>query len=363
MDGLPDHLVIVAREHWGNTDFMEFARQSEGLGVMVHFIGYPPFRDFNYIPNLYPIPPSNPIVFSAKALTICRRLFAQYSSNIFAIHVRYYKFCSILGMLINRKSAIDIRSGSIRPSHIARKFDNLLIRAEARAFDRTTIVSHSLAKLLGIADAAELPLGAPSQFLAIPRTKKIETSGLRFVYVGTLRQRELHVFASAFAGFVLEQGLDWQFDLYGYGSTADIDAIEQIGNRCGFVKFRGYLSRADLPNILAGADVGVSYVPLTPYFDHQPPTKTFEYVMAGLPTIATRTCANQDIMTSEFGWLCDDTESGIKDALKNVLVSYPEKPFNRTAFRERTWEAIFRRNYRKEVLDRCFWDSLGRKKR
>lgn len=41
------------------------------------------------------------------------------------------------------------------------------------------------------------------------------------------------------------------------------------------------------------------YVPITDYYEYQPPTKTFEYVLSGLLCLATATSSNKEVITEE----------------------------------------------------------------
>lgn len=355
-DCLPDRLIIVAREGWGNTDFLEFGRASAGLGVDVRFVGYPAARSVDFNPPIHsPSAGVGPLAFTREAAQICRRLLCEDRSKVTAIHVRYYKSCALLPSLVRARAALDIRSASIRESAVVRALENRLIRAEAFAFDLVTVVSSGLGGDLGLRRFRELPLGAPGELLAIPRDRKLDPTRLRFLYIGTLRQRNLHVFAAGFADFIAREGLDWRLDLYGYGSDEDLNRLNMVSRRCTKVRFHGPLARTEVPQQLAEADVGVSFVPITPYFDRQPPTKTYEYLMAGLPTLATRTAGNAEIVTDGRGWLCDDTAASVEDALARIQRAKAVWTVNRDALRDRTWEAIFAQRYRREILSRSVW--------
>ena len=50
-------------------------------------------------------------------------------------------------------------------------------------------------------------------------------------------------------------------------------------------------------------NVGVSYIPIRDYYQYQPPTKTFEYGLSGLVTIATETKSNQEVINNCNGIL------------------------------------------------------------
>lgn len=355
-DCLPDRLIIVAREGWGNTDFLEFGRASAGLGIDVRFVGYPAARSVDFNPLIHsPRAGVGPLAFTREAARICRNLLNEDHSKVTAIHVRYYKSCALLPSLVKSRVALDIRSASIRELAVVRALENRLVRMEAVAFDLVTVVSSEIGNSMGLRRFRELPLGAPGELLAIPRDRQRDPTRLRFLYIGTLRQRNLHVFARGFADFIAREGLDWRLDIYGYGSDEDLDLLSRVSRRCSNVQFRGPLARAELPKRLAEADIGVSFVPITSYFDRQPPTKTYEYLMAGLPTLATRTVGNAEIVNDGCGWLCDDTAASVQEALARIQRAKAVWTVNRDALRDRTWEAIFAQRYRKEILSRSLW--------
>ena len=77
--------------------------------------------------------------------------------------------------------------------------------------------------------------------------------------------------------------------------------------------------------------------------------------MAGLPTLATRTAANIEVVRDGRGWLCEDTVDSIQDALARVEQEKDGWIVNRDFIRDRTWEVIFAKYYRNEILNRSYW--------
>ena len=86
------------------------------------------------------------------------------------------------------------------------------------------------------------------------------------------------------------------------------------------VVFTGRVPHERVRNHIAMADVGVSYIPITDGYNYNPPLKTFEYLACGLPTIATRTLSNCEIIRDGFnGILCDDTPEGLSRSTISLL--------------------------------------------
>ena len=63
------------------------------------------------------------------------------------------------------------------------------------------------------------------------------------------------------------------------------------------------------------SNIGVSYVPITSYYNYQPVTKTFEYLMSGLPVIATATYENKLIINQSNGILIEDNPKSFCEGL------------------------------------------------
>jgi hypothetical protein len=88
----------------------------------------------------------------------------------------------------------------------------------------------------------------------------------------------------------------------------------------------------------------VSFVPITPWYNNQPPTKTFEYLLAGLPVIATKTHENEKVLKDEplSELINDDVDSfmnaiiGIKAKLSNGI----ERSYFQTKYKSYAWEQV-----------------------
>ena len=88
------------------------------------------------------------------------------------------------------------------------------------------------------------------------------------------------------------------------------------------------------------SNVGISFVPCTKYYDCQPPTKTFEYLLYGLPVIATNTTENNIIINSSNGLLIKDSSASFCEAIE-LLIS---KSYNNSLIQndsiKYSWEKI-----------------------
>jgi hypothetical protein len=60
---------------------------------------------------------------------------------------------------------------------------------------------------------------------------------------------------------------------------------------------------------------------MTPYFHCQPVTKVFEYLLAGMPVMATATEENRLVVTDDLGILHEDTAEGFCEGLHRLADS------------------------------------------
>ena len=66
-------------------------------------------------------------------------------------------------------------------------------------------------------------------------------------------------------------------------------------------------------------DVGISYIPMTTYYDCQPPTKTYEYLLNGMAVVATPTSENRKVVNQSNGVLLDgDTKQDFAEGLEKL---------------------------------------------
>ena len=89
--------------------------------------------------------------------------------------------------------------------------------------------------------------------------------------------------------------------------------------------FTGYVPHNEVVNYIGAADIAISYIPINENFTYNPPLKTYEYLACGLPTIATQTIINQNIIDNGVnGILAKDTPQSIADSVISLL-NNPEK--------------------------------------
>ena len=249
-----------------------------------------------------------------------RTCITHYKTNkteyLFAV---YFPLVSFLNIIMGgRNMILDFRTGSVNGSKVKRIITNSLMRFESFFFKKITVISEGLAlKLkLNMRKVFILPLGAD-----ILSTKNKTFDSLRLFYIGTLDGRNIHDTVYGLKLFLERNStseLKVTYDIFGNGNTEYVTLLQKAIENTGLQKeviFHGKKLHNELKYYFDNCNVGVSYIPMTEYYDCQPPTKTFEYVNAGMACIATETKENRKLITSKNGFLCQDNPESFCIAL------------------------------------------------
>jgi glycosyltransferase involved in cell wall biosynthesis len=271
-------------------------------------------------------------------------IFANYTPGISVIKILLPK-CKIL---------VDVRTLSVDPRRLVRFFSNEILKLELIFFKRVSVISQQVAKQLMLNDYFLMPLGGES---FCTKTKSLDK--LHLLYVGTLQGRNvldcvkgLHSYLEGVANTVKPSIF---FTIIGDSAEGELDEINEYIRRHNlgdFVSTEGYIPNENLWPFFERATVGVSYIPLTTYFDGQPPTKTYEYLLSGLPVIATRTEANRNIINSESGVLVDDTCQSFRLGIERIAENYDRFDSNRIRinYSDCLWKNIVEYTFKPQIL-------------
>ncbi len=237
---------------------------------------------------------------------------------------------------------LDIQTGSINNSKTKRICDNLLLRIEAFHFKNKTILSERLSNKLKLGGTHIVPLGAH-----VISEKQKKFSRIDLVYVGTLQNRRIEKTVLGFDKFYQEykNKYDFSYTIIGRGADNEEDELRELVKSLalqGVVEIVGYVKNEDLKVFLDSCNVGVSFIPITEYYDLQPPTKTFEYLMSGMPVIATKTSENCRVVNNNNGVLINDTIEGFYQGLTELYKRRNDFKSDqiRSTVKEYTWENI-----------------------
>lgn len=273
--------------------------------------------------------------------------------------------CSLLRLVRTTIPLIvDLRTGSELSNPILRRAQNALMAFEASMFRNISVISEGLRVILGFRPERchILPLGADPQ--DVP-AKTFD--GLRLLYVGTLIQRHIERTVEGLVAYVQKThpDLPMHYDIVGDGFPEDNAVLKDTIQRldcASMVTFHGRIPFAQLRPFLERCNVGVAFVPMTPYFHPQPSTKVFEYMLAGMPVLATRTDENVRVVPSLAGVLHDDTAEDFCNGLTNLAaaVATYSSPRIREAAQAYSWKNIVHQNLEPFLLSVANGQADGR---
>ena len=242
-------------------------------------------------------------------------LFQSIKSPNSVVFIKYFPGCSLLSPFM-KKSLLDIRTASVVGSSYMRMLWDNILKLESLVFSNISIISRPLAESLKIKrEVSILPLGAD-----VISNRRDFIQGLGILYVGTLSGRNILDTLIAVKEFKNNSSTDIHYHIVGDGWRGELDDLKQYvksNNLSDSVTFYGYVHHDDLCDIYSKCNIGLSYIPMTEYFDNQPPTKTYEYLLSNLFVIATETSENFRILKSNRSGslLIKDNSSALVDAL------------------------------------------------
>lgn len=251
--------------------------------------------------------------------------FAKFCSKIIKdqngiVFVKYFRFCSLVKFLGGKNTYVmDVRTGSVDKRYLSRLIFNKTLKFESIFFEKITIISKSVASLLGLKSYTIIPLGCPTFELE----KKI-FDNLALLYVGTLSGRDIHKTITGLAAY-LKKSPDSaiiSYDIIGDGYANEVDDLKALVKSLGLetiVNIHGRIPFNKLTPYFEKANVGVSFVPMTEHFDVQPVTKTLEYLAAGMAVVGTKTSAQMEVLTDELGVLINDTEDDFARGIAELV--------------------------------------------
>ena len=245
-----------------------------------------------------------------------------------------------------RKILLDIRTLSVSPDKNIRLIKNHRIASTVKLFSHVSVISEGVANEVGCTWANILPLGAD----VISTNKKNYTDAMNILYVGTFTGRNIGQTVKAVISFIKKHPeIPITYTIIGYGTIDEVSEIEKLienANMEHVIHFIGKVPHDQLTSYFDQSNIGFSFVPITDYYQNQPPTKTYEYCLSGLVTIATKTYSNVRLINEENGILVNDTADDIVVALEtywNKRYEYSEDAI-RESLEGCTWENIVQHN-------------------
>jgi glycosyltransferase involved in cell wall biosynthesis len=318
----------------GRVDIYEYAKSLAVLGIDVHVVicrstakALPPnlvVHELNLSTNPGPV---NSTRFALQAKQIIQKIAEEKTVDI--VHLfnpapATYITGWLLKLSPNRPRIIyDIRTGGIGTS-----LDSHIINAMAKTAvffsdGIITISSGLYARLFGKKKLchATVPLGvATERYRTTRRTKKEQ---FIFIYIGSLhKNRHIPLMVEAFLA-VYKTHPQARLTIVGAGNDSETLAnLIKLNKLTDIVTIVPTVPFEQIPQMLAQANCGLSFVPIVPWFNPQTPLKTIEYLASNLPVVATATDSHRELwhqLPQEL--LCKDTAEdfsrGMQYALEN----------------------------------------------
>jgi len=273
------------------------------------------------------------LIFLLKLISILKK------ERFDIVHIFNFPGVSLLPIFCkkkNRKWFMDVQSVTEEAGLKGIFYDNLTF-LESMPFDGINVLNERMKnKLFGnklLKKVKIVPLGANLKRFeeakcdrSIWKTCGIKENDFILVYIGQLDEhRRLKNVLDAFR-IIDERFKNKNIKLVFIGGKDDeIKKLRDKANSnfiAGKVFFLGLVSYERIPCFLKSADMGIAYIPKTVSYNIQPPLKTFEYLAASLPVVATNTDANLDILKDEVNGIVtsdkpEDFAEGVLKLLNN----------------------------------------------
>jgi glycosyltransferase involved in cell wall biosynthesis len=269
-----------------------------------------------------------------------------------------YKFGISIIKLLNRKASfvVDIRTLSVNTKRINRVINDLFLKLEIGAFKNISVISDGVANKLKLKDFYLLPLGGES---FTDELKSFEN--LSFLYVGTLYNRNIIDCVKGFHLYLKK--IDHKeptpiFTIVGDSGGNELVEIKEYVNTHSLSKniiITGAVPHDELNVFFENANVGISYIPLCSYYENQPSTKTFEYLLSGMPVIGTETYENKKVINSESGVLIKDNSESFLNSIYEM--DNKKDHFNskglKTTYASHSWERVVNEKFVSLIKQLC----------
>lgn len=263
------------------------------------------------------------------------------------IFLNYFSFCSCVKFIAKSPINVDVRTSFIFKNPIKRFIANVLLTAEVRLFDNISAISSGLVKYLSLPSKTHiLPLGAP-RFSIFEKS----FSEINCIYIGTFYDRNIPITIKGFSKFYNEycSKIKMHYDIIGFGSEDEVNLLTDTINECivnDNIVFHGSVRYPELEAYLRYSNVGVSYIPMKTYYNCQPPTKTYEYLLSGMAVLATGTNENKLVIDNSNGIIIGETIDNFYDGLVEIYENmklYDSANIQKNADKY-SWEMIIAEN-------------------
>lgn len=342
-------LLIITQTQFGyHTDSFKYCQYLNHI-YTITYLCFDYQRSKASLPNVKVVYISRQFSLLVRNYIFIRSAINEVKKGYDVTLIKYFNGCAFVSIFNSTKLLIlNIRSGIISKNKIGRFLRGSLLKIEVLFFKKITIISTALCKKINLKDtkAHILPLGAD----LISTTKK-EFNQFHLLYVGTFSQRKIMDTLRGFHKFYKEYNhiITTTYTIIGSGhQNEDKEMIHYVQSNglAHIIKIIGYTPHNQLKTYFDTRNIGVSYIPITDFFDCQPPTKTYEYILSGMAVLATSTSENVKIINNENGKLIKDNPDAFYEGLCQMYSckeAFRSEKIIETAS-ENTWEKIVFKN-------------------
>ena len=340
-----EKLLIINKEPFGyHVDTYKYCQYLKNLYNITYICIEPSSKiesfeniKVKYIPNKYPR-----IIKGILFLLVCLWTILFFRGKIFVV-------CSpdfagkLKKILFWKKMILDIRTLSVDKNENIREKQDLEIKKICDLYEHVSIISEGLREKLDLdkSKSGILPLGAD---IISNTCKKFDKKKL--LYVGTLYGRDIEKTVYGFALFNQKYpDNNFSYDIIGSGFSNEQEEIQSIINENNLqekIKLHGFIPNNKLDYFFDNCNIGVAFVPQTSYYEYQPSTKIYEYVLSGLFCIATSTCSNKELINDNNGILIQDSPESFAEVLEGIYLKKNaiDSKIIRNTLIDCTWEKI-----------------------
>lgn len=321
------NILFIAPVQYGyNTDFYNYCELLSAI-YNVSYLGFDmgkPIRESQSVNvkllNLSP--------FRFWRFTMLKEVWhLKKKQNYDRVILYYFPLCSLFLLLFSKKIVVmDVRTSFIE-GKVKSKLLNRLLSIESRLFCKISVISWGVADFLRLdkTKCKLLPLGGDDVSYSPKRNDSVD-----LLYVGTFYDRYIEKTIEGLSLYLKNHpSHKVHYTIVGFGTKEDIEKIMKAihsNHLENFVSFVGERRHKELVPFFTTHNVGVSYIPLTDYYDCQPPTKTYEYLLNSMIVLATPTTENIKVINKSNGVLMngdspEDFALGIeqtRDCLRTV---------------------------------------------
>lgn len=341
-------LFILSSQFGYHTDTLMYCKYIDKTEFEVHYIGFDLGLDKIVIEGIqthYVPCNSNKMLRYLVYIKYIIRLKKSIKFD-FVFHIHTKLSFPIRLVFLNCNYNFDIRTGDISDSSIKQKLNNLKITLLSMFCKNVSVISSGLADKLNLKSYHLLPLGGEINYC-----DQKDYQSLRLLYVGTLSKRRLEDTIAGISDFQNKyKNISIRYDIVGSGSENDISILKNhISNYhlTNTVFLHGQVKYIELPKYYNASNIGIVYIPQKDYYEYQPSTKLYEYLLAGMPVIATNTFENRkEISNIKYGVICQDNPNSFSNALKVIqenLFKFESSQIIGDK-KENSWENIVNKN-------------------